>query len=259
MDFVVGLYVAWNAASWQSRSTTTGQDATCSKGRGGTGIQLPLLLRNKWYPVLHSCANICFSGSAAEKCQTCHLILIDKVGSQMCPNLGSWNWVSSWQTCRYVFLGDLVIQRPGCGDWIATIWWMVAILFPMGCKRTQVLSCHQCYSVMKAFLFDTLLANENSGSLLHGQNRSSALEVFEDFVSTERFCFRRHNVLEHFRVFVNRAGCHVKWRKGWTGLKSRISWTFLIHQSDKDYDIMYYSGAQSHFNQWDRLGVIGLG
>ena len=56
------------------------------------------------------CANICFSGSAAEKCQTCHrtgvfcqaavtgwqpgflqmcLILIDKVGSQMCPNLGS--------------------------------------------------------------------------------------------------------------------------------------------------------------------------
>ena len=51
MDFVVGLYVAWNAASWQSRSTTTGQDATCSKGRGGTGIQLPLLLRNKWYPV----------------------------------------------------------------------------------------------------------------------------------------------------------------------------------------------------------------
>ena len=142
MDFVVGLYVAWNAASWQSRSTTTGQDATCSKGRGGTGIQLPLLLRNKWYPVLHSCANICFSGSAAEKCQTCHLILIDKVGSQMCPNLGSWNWVSSWQTCRYVFLGDLVMQRPGCGDWIATIWWMVAILFPMGCKRTQVLSCH---------------------------------------------------------------------------------------------------------------------
>ena len=34
------------------------------------------------------------------------LILIDKVGSQMCSNLGSWNWVSSWQTCRYVFLSD---------------------------------------------------------------------------------------------------------------------------------------------------------
>ena len=34
------------------------------------------------------------------------LILIDKVGSQMCPNLGSWNWVSSWETCRYVFLSD---------------------------------------------------------------------------------------------------------------------------------------------------------
>ena len=26
------------------------------------------------------------------------------------------------------------------------------------------------------------------------------MELFEDFVSTESFCFRRHNVLEHFRV-----------------------------------------------------------
>ena len=88
----------------------------------------------------------------------------------------------------------------------------------MGCKRTQVLSCHQCYSVMKAFLFDTLLADENSGSLLHGQNRSSALEVFEDFVSTERFCFRRHNVLEHFRVFVNPGRMPRKVKEGvdWT-------------------------------------------
>ena len=31
--------------------TYVGQDGTCCEGRGGLWLQLPLLLRNKWYPV----------------------------------------------------------------------------------------------------------------------------------------------------------------------------------------------------------------
>ena len=122
------------------------------------------------------CANICFSGSAAEKCQTCHrtgvfcqaavigwqpgflqmcLILIDKVGSQMCPNLGSWNWVSSWQTCRYVFLGDHTEAR---------LWWLDCNHLMNGCNPfpyglqadpgsflPPVLQCHEGFFVWHTF------------------------------------------------------------------------------------------------------------